>query len=134
MNRDQALTATLDELRDARAEMDGWKKPGTPWIGGTNYMHDDVCEQIVRSAWWRLMRGGDIDRKIYHPYPPTLDGADSAMPEGYEWERTPFEWWAWKHGSRMDGPAAKIDDTGNKTADLYRLAVLCCLAEKEASK
>ena len=114
MNRDQALTATLDELRDALAEMDGWKF--------------DPPEPCVPGGWWRWNAHPTLKSRTWcksHPHPPTLDGADSAMPEGYEWERTPFEWLAWKHGSRVDGPAAKVDDTGDKIADLYALGLAC---------
>ena len=100
---------TAQATRDALAEMDGWHK-------------------VFDGTW-----SNPHERKhgYKHPHAPTLDGADAAVPEGYEWERTPFEWWAWKHGSRMDGPAAKVDDTGDKIADLYALALACRKAMEE---
>ena len=109
---------TAQATRDALAEMDGWKYAPAQVDGlGANAHY-----------WWRWTISSEHGGRTYastHPHPPTLDGADAAVPEGYEWERTPFEWLAWKHGSRVDGPAAKVDDTGDKIADLSALGLAC---------
>ena len=108
MNRDQALTATLDELRDALAEMDGWKwRP----YGGRKDL--------------RLWYKNDGDESVRDPHPPTLDGADAAMPEGWWWSRLSWASKVWTAG-RGDEPASvEVPDTGDKIADLYALALAC---------
>ena len=119
MNRDQALTATLDELRDALAEMDGWNR-----LERSNdiFEHKDTGEIHASD--------GEV---ADHPYPPTLDGADAAMPEGWWWSRyeTGAEGVKWCAGPRNGFASVYVYDTGDKTADLYRLAVLCCLAGED---
>jgi len=107
---------TAQATRDALAEMDGYTPNGAHSV----FDPDDRSITTYENTW---RRGDDV--LLHHPHPPTLDGADAAVPEGYEWERTPFEWLAWKHGSRVDGPAAKVDDTGDKIADLYALGLAC---------
>ena len=61
MTRDQALTATLDELRDALAEMDGWRF--------------DPPEPCVPGGWWRWKTVNRSTIRVWrkdHPHPPTL--------------------------------------------------------------
>ena len=117
MNRDQALTATLDELRDALAEMDGWKF--------------DPPEPCVPGGWWRWNAHPTLKSRTWcksHPHPPTLDGADAAVPEGWTWARYPrgsdAAWmWVGVHGET--GRHIEVPDTGDKIADLYALALAC---------
>ena len=130
MNRDQALTATLDELRDALAEMDGWKF--------------DPPEPCVPGGWWRWNAHPTLKSRTWcksHPHPPTLDGADAAMPEGWTWcmcldvAENEDGWYAWhKEAGERRSDGVYVPDTGNKIADLYRLAVLCRIAAKAGEK
>lgn len=127
MNRDQALTATLDELRDALAEMDGWIR-----LERSNDIFEHKNTGEIHAS------DGEV---ADHPYPPTLDGADAAMPEGWTWcmcldvAENEDGWYAWhKEAGERRSDGVYVPDTGNKIADLYRLAVLCRIAAKEASK
>lgn len=113
---------TSQATRDALAAMDGWKHV-------LRHTHASGLGQM----WWKRDNG---DESFDHPHPPTLDGADAAMPEGWWWSRyeTGAEGVKWCAGPRNGFASVYVYDTGNKTADLYRLAVLCWLAEREASK
>lgn len=103
---------TLDELRDWHAEQAGWKNQG-------------------RCKWYNSRKDG-IAATIYdHPFPPTLDGAASAMPEGWWWTRdggpTPnpqgllLKWSAMQIGANRWG-VVTVPDTGNEVYDRYLLA------------
>ena len=108
---------TAEECADWCANDDGWY-PLAPcrilWVHGTPEDHDVTGE---------------------HPYPLTLDGAASAMPEGWSW---------WVNFTQLDVPfiAAAIEwvtvhgeievrATDEITAR-YRLAVSCRMALKES--
>ena len=138
MNRDQALTATLDELRDARAEMDGWIR-----LERSNDIFEHKNTGEIHAS------DGEV---ADHPYPPTLDGAAKALPEGWSFEVASGTWlkddgktvdrvgfYAWA-GRKPSDPSDTHTETifveyaTDEVTARYRLAVLCCLAEKEASK
>lgn len=119
MSRPDPLTMTLDELRDFCAHRDNWA-PFVPDEFGEVYWHKygDNCDP---------MNG------VPHPFDATLDGAHSAMPEGWTWFRVGkfSEVTAW-HGLSDDRKTdIEIPDTGDPKTDLYRLAVACCMAEDQ---
>ena len=95
-------TATLDELRNWLAEDDGWQ------------LHED--------GLWYIP--GEFPAKD-HPYPPTLDGAAKALPEGWKWSRDYGECWRAWVGLE---PYVEVPDTKSEIADRYRLAVMTRLA------
>lgn len=106
---------TLDETRDALAEMDGWKYVPAQVDGlGANAHY-----------WWRWTISSAHGGRTYastHPHPPTLDGADAAMPEGWKWSRDTGDYWrAWTGWET----SVEVPDTGDKIADLYALALEC---------
>lgn len=106
MNPTEAAAMTTDQLRDWCAEDDGWHK-------------------VFDRTWSK-----PLERKhgFNHPYPPTLDGAAKAMPDGWTWTRDNGKWRA-HHPYPME---LVVDDTGDESADRYRLAVMCRIATKEA--
>ena len=96
---------TNDETRDALAEMDGWGR--------------------IKDGDW--MKVGEWP-KMDHPHPPTLDGADAAVPEGWKWSRDTGDYWrAWTGWET----SVEVPDTGDKIADLYALALACRRAMEE---
>ena len=121
MNPAQALTATLDELRDWLAGEDGW-------------VDHTTCPDGWDSRPWKnhTTKASSQD----HPHPPTLDGAAKALPEGWEWSRANGVWHGWHDlcTKACGCVEPSTDDTGDEIADRYRLAVLCRIAAKEASK
>lgn len=62
------------------------------------------------------------------PMPNTLDAANAAMPEGWDWIRTlpEDEPMGWEAFGRVDGKwlSVEVPDTGDKRTDLFRLAAL----------
>lgn len=116
-------TATLYELRDWLAKEDGWVYLDRKIAWRKKSMMHDPC-----SNWG-------------HPYPPTLDGAASAMPEGWWWQRDQgtepnpqgllLKWVACQIGSDR-WKIVETRDTGDEITDRYRLAALCVMAEKES--
>lgn len=126
MTPTESAAMTTDQLRDWCAEDDGWLPPAK-----TNPL----------GPWSKVeTRGGfEVVRFGPHPYPPTRDGAAAALPEGWTWGRglsLPVEgqsrmrWlaWAWSPYRDLETP-----DTGDEISDRFRLAVLCRIAEKEAT-
>jgi hypothetical protein len=120
-------TMTLTELRDWHAREDGWE-----------YMPNKyVPDSKVAGYWFHpTMENTDVGD---HPCAATLDGAASAMPKGWEWQRrrgyptpegSPLFWeafiWEPKHHK------VYANDTGDEITDRYRLAMKAKLAEKEA--
>ena len=79
-----------------------------------------------------------LDESKHHPYPPTLDGAHAAMPEGVDWRRGMggargtkahiIVWQAYTTNNRL---VAMVPDTGHPATDLYRLAVAARVAAKK---
>ena len=115
MNRDQALTATLDELRDALAEMDGWIR-----LERSNDIFEHKNTGEIHAS------DGEV---ADHPSPPTLDGADAAVRvNGWNWARYPRGCdgvWMWVGVHTATGRHIDVPDTGDKIADLYALALAC---------
>lgn len=125
MTEEQAKTATLDELRDWLAGEDGWQHE--PPV-----VNDDGA---VAGGWWKWVSLSTLKARTWcinppHPHPPTLDGAAAALPEGWDWWKVTAEWAA----QAAHTPMIRIPDSGDEIADRYRLAVLCCLAEKAVAK
>lgn len=121
---------TAQATRDALAEMDGWRLD-TP----TDRTHP-------AALWWRWNDAHMLKSRTWcrtHPHPPTLDGADAAVPEGWTWGRMHDIddggiWTAVRvvsEGVWVD--ERSVPDTGDKIADLYALA-LACRKAMEASK
>ena len=108
-------TATLTELREWLAKEDGWRyETGPIW------------------QWRKYNADGDMIRSLHpvssdHPFPPTLDGAASAMPEGCLVECSRSYWWE----EDMTAGQARVERTKDEITDRYRLAALCVQAEKE---
>lgn len=106
---------TSQATRDALAEMDGW-----------------IVPQGYKSPYYLKNRGSHLEypygKPGAHPHPPTLDGADAAVPEGWTWTRhaTTFgKWWA-AYPPNWNGESyPTVPDTGDKIADLYALALAC---------
>lgn len=147
MTREEAMMATVDELRDWLAGEDGWHKPGTPMpLTGGWCVATAERQSFVYGHWWKAFpphvvgeRQSTTLMRVYnHPHPPTRDGAAAAMPEGWAWSRLLGfrEWYGAKPDAsgRIAGWGVTIPDTGDEIADRYRLAVLCRLAEREAAK
>ena len=119
-------TATLDELRDWLATEDGWS-----------------LRKYGRGQMWYPKGWPDCHELLHneHPISPTLDGAASAMPEGWWWQRdlgtepNPqgllLKWVACQIGSDR-WKIVETRDTGDEITDRYRLAALCVMAEKES--
>lgn len=108
-------SATLDEIRDWLAREDGWV-----WEGG--------CK-------WTNSRKSGINSTIYqHPYPPTLDGAASAMPKGWTWFREAFRINGIVWSAHKPMTSVRVNDTGDEIAARYRLAMLARMAEDEAKE
>ena len=125
MTREQAMTATVDELRDWLAVDDGWTKRKAT---GHPIMHPFPPNDY---KWFWDFKG---TMGIWeHPHHHTRDGAADAMPDGLEWGRYPSLFQSWV-AFRPGRPDVEVPDTGDEIADRYRLAVLCRLAEREAAK
>ena len=126
----KAHQMTHDETRDELARMDGW----------------DAYDASNGIRIWR--RGSffpEEGQRYYkhsptHPHPPTLDGANAAVPEGWTWTRDGTHWIAWAPGIRaadaialgnllgidaVQTNATKVPDTSNPMDDLYALALAC---------
>ena len=115
-------TATLDELRDWLAREDGWVYLKNDPIWG------DVWERRVVNALGDSVHSLTTD----HPYPPTIDGAAAALPEGCRWTFNGEGFFAWKMTEWI--PLATTASTGDEITDRYRLACLARVAMKEDSK
>jgi len=107
---------TAQETRDALAEMDGWLRV----VGVPGFLKEDGDMHLK----WKLRHHEQWD----HPHPPTLDGADAAIPEGWKWSRDTGDYWrAWTGWET----SVEVPDTGDKIADLYALALECRRAMEE---
>lgn len=111
---------TNEEVRDELARLAGWVP-----------IHEDT--DIGRWRWQKTLRTGDVDKREDHPCPPTLDGADGAVPYGWTWCR-----WAGfyrgYYGGYLDRAMVKVVDNGrgHEMEDLYTLALACVRAEEKA--
>ena len=109
---------THDETRAELAKMDGWTfEPPEPCVPG---------------GWWRLDNKSLVNGRAWrkdHPHPPTLDGANAAVPEGWTWNR-----WGCLYRGYHDGAVVKVSDhgRGHEMADLYSLALACRRAMEAA--
>lgn len=113
-------TMTCDECRDELARRAGWKHITEP----TDEWDADTRSMTMYPEHW--IRESTHDVAYCHPYPPTLDGADSAVPDGYYWTRSAYSWF----GSKIPfGAEVHIPDTGDKVADLYRVALACAVEQ-----
>lgn len=123
----QAGTATAyDDVRDELARRKGWNKPGTFPASTGNELLDALNRTIARGCWWKVSANGTLEHTHTHPFPATLDGADSAVPDGYYWTRSAYSWF----GSKIPfGAEVHIPDTGDKVADLYRVALACAVEQ-----
>lgn len=121
-SRTNLQTMTPDQRRDWLAEQAGWKYEYTDHPG---YFH------------WNKPGAGTDD----HPFPATIDGAASALPEGWVWgrgrqasfvgDRYEWHWWAECNKSHY---AVSTPDTGDEITDRYLLAALAVQAAMEAKK
>lgn len=74
------------------------------------------------------------DRNSCHPFSPTLDGANAAVPCGWKWARYPRgsdAVWVWVGIHADTGRHIDVPDTGNLIHDLYQLALACVRAEEK---
>jgi len=122
---------THDETRDELARMDGWNKPGVLYTEedrGENFPRDMARRSVSRSHWWRVTPNGEFEYRLDDPYPPTLDGANAAVPEGWTWNR-----WGCLYRGYHDGAVVKVSDhgRGHEMDDLYALALACRRAMEE---
>ena len=102
-------TMTLDELRDWCARDGGW-----------------MCS--TRGLWWR--RGGEPCTG--HPYPPTLDGAASAMPKGWKICTLYQRETGWMCFVMLNAKTAcDVMDQPSEIHARYLVAVLARMASKE---
>lgn len=113
-------TATLDEIRDWFAERDGW-----------------TLEPVTQCFWEKVEKDGSI-RFGPHPYPPTRDGAASAMPSGYRLTLGEYSdgWYASaRHNSVPGKSIVKAEQEADEITARYRLAALAVQAmdAKEAT-
>lgn len=110
---------TTDELRDWHAREDGWLFGKTETCT-FDHWHNADGEPYL-----------DAESEYVHPYPPTLDGAASAMPEGWTWMCQGTRWFAWPETNggfvRAEVGVARTND---EIHDRYLLAKLA----KEAMK
>jgi hypothetical protein len=127
-------TMTTAQLCDWHAERAGWFAPKTNPDAPAN------VEWTKRDRLGRLLYGGWSRGQATHPFPPTLDDAASAMPEGVraclvetgcasgiwlEWRAVKKEKWGYR-------VLAKCPDTNDETRDRYLLAALA--AKQEAGE
>ena len=110
---------TTDQIRDELARRAGWE-----------------FRSAFGNHWWRRVAdGGDHEDSDDHPFPPTLDGAASAMPEGWWWSRyeTVADGGKWCAGPRGGLASVCVYDTGDPVHDLYALALACVRAKENSN-
>lgn len=118
---------TTDQIRDELAAKAGWVPPAATNPSG---------------PWSKVeTRGGyEVTRFGPHPMPPTLDGANAAVPEGWYWIRDGaatshrpdgllLRWVACERGAN-NWRVVEVPDTGDPVHDLYQLALACVRAEE----
>ena len=122
----------IDQIRDELARRAGWEFDGNS----------------SKYRWWKFdvlllpsgKPSGLMGRKwSVHPMPPTLDGVNDAVPEGwFPWERRKepqcLFWEAihpqWRGGLNPH-MCVRVPDTGDPVHDLYALALACVRAEEK---
>lgn len=115
---------TTDEIRDELAGRAGYTISPNGIISRPEWGEDHVA--CVRAG---LLPAHD------HPMPPTLDGANAAVPEGWTWKRyTDTDdgevWAAWKEGVLTAEVNVPDHGRGHEMDDLYQLALACVRAEE----
>ena len=117
-------TMTLAQLCDWHAERAGWKYEPEQADG----MGD------TRPYWWKYTISPEHGGRTYsqtHPFPPTRDGAASAMPEGWIVECNRMHWYATP--VRFEAPiytrTLKVDRTNDEPRDRYLLAAEAVMKE-----
>jgi len=113
-------TMTCDECRDELARRKGWRE-------AFRHRHASGVEQ------WCWERDGG-DESFDHPYPPTLDGAAGALPEGWTL-RTLYQCdtgWVCSAMLNTANIRGLIDQPDELTAR-YRLAVACHVAMEKTT-
>lgn len=118
-------TMTCEECRDELARRKGWRIFTMP-SGVKLYLAPGKPD--------------DADCQTDCPYPPTLDGAAGAVPEGWNWYRQigPQDvYWEGRndtyHHILRSRLRVVVTDTGNPITDLYRLALLCVIAGEKTT-
>lgn len=118
-------TMTTAQLCDWHAERAGWKYE--PGVEGDPVWHK-------RDANWQRGHDHPDGSQYEHPFPPTLDGAASAMPEGWWWRRSDLSWgetWWLAGPPTVELYTVKIPDTNDEPRDRYLLAALAVMKEDE---
>jgi len=106
---------TTDEIRNWLAEDDGLVDRSAVVGNG-------------EKPWWNTRTGAV---QWAHPFPPTLDGAAKALPEGVYWTRNGEGWFTYINNTFT--PLATTADTGDEIHDRYRLAMEARKAMKGAA-
>lgn len=134
---------SLDQLRDWHAKREGWNPPGTRPARTGDALFDAMLQTTTRSHWWKgdTSKPGGVVTRHDHPHAPTLDGADAAFPEGWNWYRQigpqDVVWEARNdtyHHILRSHLRVVVLDTGDKITDLYRLAALAREAETKGTQ
>ena len=122
-------TMTCDECRDELARRAGWKHITEP----TDEWDADTRSMTMYPEHW--IRESTHDVAYCHPYPPTLDGAAGALPEGWWWSK--FETGSagvkWVSGPENGFASVTVYDTGDEITDRYRLALCCVIAGEKTT-
>jgi len=113
-------TMTCDECRDELARRDGWTFEPACWDGARGV--------VLPERWYKNGRSHPDG----HPHPPTLDGANAAVPKGWNWYRQigpQNVFWEGRndtyHHILRSHLRILVPDTGNPMDDLYALALAC---------
>jgi len=117
---------TTDQIRDELARLKGWIR-----LERTNDVFEHKNTGEIHAS------DGEV---ADHPFPPTLDGANAAVPEGwFPWERRKgpqgLFWEAihpqWRGGLNPH-MCVRVPDhgRGHEMEDLYALALACVRAEE----
>ena len=116
------MTRELDEIRDEVARLHGWAQ--YPFKDEQGISHPSA------KLWEMQARNGNPRRQsIKHPFPATLDGAASAMPEGFWWvkhrntNRVHCPCYKVYDSKRKNKMVGIVEDSGNEIQDRYALAL-----------
>lgn len=112
---------TLDQVRDAIAEAQGW----TFNPKEISHINSMTGEDVL--GVWR--RDGIFMRSPHHPIPLTLDSAAACLQEGWRWRRLFGEWIAKRDSDRIE---VRVIATDDERADRFRLALACIKARKDS--
>lgn len=121
-------TMTCDECRDELARRAGWKHITEP----TDEWDADTRSMTMYPEHW--IRESTHDVAYCHPYPPTLDGAAGALPEGWK-IRTLYQCdtgWVCSAMLNTSNIRGLVDQPDELTAR-YRLALCCVIAGEKTT-